>query len=133
MDRTRMYELLAVGTLAMSGVAVGLAIVGAVLQQALGVVASSVCAILFLIPGLGFLGYARHLRTRDAALAHVAAFAGGRASIRIQDLAQELRVPPADAVRILRTAVREGHLRGRFEGSDRFVPEPGAAVKEGAD
>ena len=127
-----MVELLAAGSLALSGVAIALAIAGTALQQALGVVASSLCAILFLVPGLYFLGYARHLRTRDLALAHVAGFAAGRASIQIQDLAQELQVPPADAERILRTAVREGRLRGRFEGSDRFVPEPeGPAPKEG--
>jgi hypothetical protein len=131
-NRRRAYELLAAGTLAISGIAIGLAIAGTVLQQPLGVASSAVCAALFIVPGLYFLGYARRLRTRDVALAHVAAFAAGRGSIRIEDLAEELHVPPAEAERILRTAVREGHLRGRFVAPDRFVAEPaGPATKGG--
>jgi hypothetical protein len=122
-NQRRVYEFLAAGTLALSGVAIVLAVAGTALQAGLGVAASSLCAILFLVPGLYFLGHARALRSRDIALVHVAGLAARRASIRIQDLAEELHVSPVDADRILRTAVREGHLRGRFEGPDRFVAE----------
>lgn len=132
MNRTQAYEILAVLTLAISGVSIFLAIVGTVLQQPVGVAASGLCAVLFLVPGVYFFRYALRLRTRDIALAHVAAFASGRGSIRIEDLAEELHVPPGDAEQILRTAVREGRLRGRFVAPDRFVAEPaGPAAKEG--
>lgn len=134
MNRRRVYELLAAGTLGVSAFAIVLALAGAALQQGLGVAASSLCAVLFLVPGLYFLGYARHLQSRDVALAHVARFAAGREAIRIQDLAEELHVPTTDAEGILQTAVREGYLRGRFEGPDRFVVEASTDVStEGTD
>jgi hypothetical protein len=131
-NRRRLYELLAAGTLGLSGVAIVLAVAGTALQSGLGVAASSLCAILFLVPGLYFLGYARRLQSRDIALAHVAGFAAGRSSFRIQDLAEELRVSPTVAERVLRTALQEGHLRGRFEGSDRFVADAPPPPEEGA-
>ena len=75
------------------------------------------------MPGLYFLGYSRRLSSREIALAHAASFATAREAIRIQELADDLRVPPEDAERILRKAIREGHVRGRFEGVDRFVAD----------
>ena len=122
-NRPIQYERLAVGALAVSGIAAILAVAGAALGQGLGVAASGLCGVLFVVPGLYFLGYSRRLRSRDIALAHVVAFAAAQAGIRIQDLAAELRVPAEDAERILRTAVAEGRVRGRFEGADRFVAE----------
>lgn len=121
MKRRTWYDLLAAATLAMAGVAAVLAFAGAALQQALSVAAASLCAALFLVPGLYFLAYARHLRARDIALAHAAAFATARGTLEPKDLAAELRVPEADAGKILRTAVREGYLRGRFDERGRFV------------
>lgn len=126
------YEALAIGALCVSGLAAVLAVVGTAFQQALSAAASILCSTLFLIPGLYFLGYSRRLRARDVALAHVARFAAGRDAIRIYDLADFLRVSPADAEKLLRTAVREGHLRGRFEDPDRFVVEGGRPEPMGA-
>lgn len=132
MNRSRSYEWLAVATLLVSGIAAILAVAGAALQEELGVAASALCAAAFLVPGLSFLGYARRLRLREAALAQVARFAAGRDTIRIDELAAALGVSSADAERILRTALREGHLRGRFEGPDRFVAERmGPVPREG--
>ena len=122
MNRRTWYELLAAGVLALSLTSAILAAAGAILQQTLGVGASSLCAVAFLVPGLYFLGYSRRLRSRDLALAHTAAFVRSRDAIRIQDLADELQVPPGDADRILRMAVEEGYLEGTFESEDRFVP-----------
>ena len=96
---------------------------GAVLQQLISVAAATLCAFLFLIPGLYFLGYARRLKARNLALVHAAAYATARGTLDIQDLAAELSVSREVATTILRTAVREGHLRGRFDERGRFVAE----------
>ena len=122
MNRRTWYELLAAGVLALSLASAILAAAGAALQQTLGVAASSLCAVAFLVPGLYFLGYSRRLRSRDLALVHTAAFVRSRDAIRIRDLADELQVPPDDADRILRMAIEEGYLEGTFESEDRFVP-----------
>jgi hypothetical protein len=124
-NRRTWYERLAAGVLAVSFVGAVLAAAGAALQQTLGVAASSLCAVAFLVPGLYFLGYSRRLRARDLALAHTAAFVRSHEAIRVQDLADELKVPRADAERILRIAVQEGYLDGTFESGDRFVSEHG--------
>jgi hypothetical protein len=126
-----MYEVLGAATLAIAGGAAVLAAAGAALQQFVGVAAASLCTIVFLVPGLYFVGYSRRLRARDLALAHTAAFVRSRESVRIEDLAEELHVPREDADRILRTAVREGHVRGRFERGDRFVPDRSDAPQTG--
>ena len=131
MNRRALYELLAAGTLGLSGVGVVLAIAGAVFQQVLGVAAASLCAGVLLVPGLSFLVFSRRLASRDLALKHVASFAEGRETMPIQDLADELRVPREDALRILRIAIEEGYLRGRFRGPDTFVAEKDAGREEG--
>jgi hypothetical protein len=127
------YDLVATIALAVGGVAGILAAVGAALNQPLSAAAAAVCAIVFLIPGLYVLGYARGLRARDVALAHTAAFAISRGAFDVQDLASDLSVSKDDAEKILQTAVREGHLRGRFDDRGRFVAEADeAAGPEGA-
>lgn len=132
MNRHRLYEIFGWTTLGVSGMAGGLAVVAAVMQQGLGAAAAALCAFLFLAPGVVVLGFSRRLRARDVALAHTAAFVAARESVRIQDLADELRVPAADAERILQTAIREGHVRGRFEDPDRFVGDrPASPPSEG--
>src|SRR5439155_8367923 len=123
LNRRMLYELLAAGTLGLSGVGVVLAVAGAAFQQVLGVAAASLCAVLLLVPGLFFLAFSRRLASRDLALAHAASFAKGRDSIGIQDLADELQVPRAAALRVLQVAIQEGYLRGTFRGSDTFVAE----------
>lgn len=121
--RTR-YRMLALAALAVSGIAALLAAAGVALGQGLAGAASGLCALLFVVPGLYFLGFSRSLQSRDAALAHVATFAAAQKDIRIEDLAAEMHVTREDAEQILRTAVAEGHVRGRFEGHDRFVADP---------
>ena len=126
MNRRMPYEWVATVTLTMSAMGAVLATAGAILRQTLGALAAALCAFVFVVPGLYLLTYARRLRSRDIALDHAATFVRGRAAIRVQDLAEELRVPREDAERILRVAVQEGFLRGRFEGTDRFVADPDA-------
>jgi hypothetical protein len=121
--RRTWYDLLAATTLAVAGLAAILAIAGAAFQQALSVAAATLCAIVFLIPGLYFFTYAHRLRSRDLALVHTAAFANARGVLEVKELATELAVSPADAEKILRTAIREGHLRGRFDDRGRFVSD----------
>ncbi len=123
MRKRTWYDLLAVVTLGTAGTAAILAVIGAALQRALSVAAASLCAVVFFIPGVYFLGYARRLQTRDLALAHAAAYAHARGTLEIKDLASELGVPDADAKKILQTAVRDGHIRGRFDDRGRFIAE----------
>ena len=132
MNRRTWYELLATASLALAGVGAILAAAGAVLQQVISVAAATLCTLIFLVPGLYFLAYARRLKARDIALAHAAAYATARGTLDLNDLATELSVSGEVATRILRTAVREGHLRGRFDNRGRFVAEtPGP--KSGGD
>jgi len=129
-NRRTLYDLLATTSLAVAGVGGILATAGALLQQVISVAAATVCTLVFLVPGLYFLSYARRLKARDLALAHAAAYATARGTLDVKDLAAELAVSGEVAAKILRTAVREGHLRGRFDESGHFVaetngPDPG--------
>ena len=124
MNRRTLYEVLATISLAVAGVSGILAGAGAVLQQVISVAAATLCAVVFLVPGLYFLAFARRLGSRDLVLAHAAAYAVTRGTLEVSDLAAELSVSDAVAARILQTAVREGHLRGRFDERGRFVAEP---------
>lgn len=133
MNRRTWYELLGTVSLALAGVGAVFAGAGAVLQQVISVAAAALCALVFLVPGLYFLAYARRLKARDLALVHAAAYATARGTLDVKDLATELSVSGEAATRILRTAVREGHLRGRFDERGRFVaetpgPEPGGRL-----
>lgn len=131
MNRRTLYEVLATVSLSVACVAGILAGAGAVLQQVITVAAATLCSFVFLVPGLYFLAYARRLRTRDLALAHAASFAATRGTLEVSDLATELSVSKEEAMKILRTAVREGHLRGRFDERGRFVVEPDEPATEG--
>ena len=131
MNRRTLYEVLATTSLALAVVGGILAGAGAVLQQVISVAAATLCAIVFLVPGLYFLAYSRRLRSRDLALAHAAAYAVTRGTLEVTDLAAELSVSNEVAARILRTAVREGHLRGRFDDRGRFVAEPNGSAPGG--
>jgi len=117
------YEILSVAALAIAGGSAILAVAGAALQRTLSATAASLCAAVFLVPGLFFFAHQRRLGARDLALAHVAALARERGTLDLGDLADELRVSRADAEKLLRTAIREGHLRGAFDHRGRFVAE----------
>lgn len=119
--RRTWYDLLAAATLATAGGAAILAVAGAALRQSLSAAAAALCAFAFLVPGAYFLAYARRLRARDLALVHAAAFAKARGTLDVKDLASELAVSRHDAEKILRTAVREGHLHGRFDDRGQFI------------
>jgi len=115
------YQIVSAATLAVAGGSAILAVAGAALQQTLSATAASLCAAAFLVPGLFFFAYQGRFRARDLALAHVAAFARARGTLRLDELADELHVSPEDAEKVLQTAVREGHLRGSFDERGRFV------------
>src|SRR5438093_1839874 len=104
-DRRTWYELLAAGVLALSLASAILAAAGAALQQTLGVAASSLCAVAFLVPGLYFLGYSRRLRSCDLALVHTAAFVRSRDAILIRHLADELQVTPGVCCRMFLSVI----------------------------
>lgn len=125
------YALLATVTLSFAVAAGILAVVGGILGQGLAAGASLLCAGVLGIPGIYFLGHERRLRARDLALIHAARFAQSRTPLDLDDLATELRVPRADAERILQTAIREGHARGTFDREGRFIPsETGPSERE---
>jgi hypothetical protein len=126
-NRQTWYELVATAALAGAAVAAILAAIGALFFQPLSAGAAGLCAIVFFIPGLYLLAYVRRLRARDMALAHAAAFAASRGAFDPKELAAELAVSKDDAEMILRTALREGRLRGRFDERGRFIAEGNAA------
>lgn len=116
-----LYTYLGVGALAVATGAGLLAGIGIATAQGAAAGAAALCAAAFFVPGLAFANYARTLRLRDEALEHVASLARDAGTIDIERLADELQVPKADAERILRKAVAEGRLGGRFHGDGRFV------------
>ena len=106
------------------GVAVVMAVLGMlalVLSQALAAAAAGLCAVMFFVPGLFFLNYARRLAARDLALAHVAKLAEDRGVTDAEAMGKELEMPTKDAERILRKAIEEGHLAGELDAAGRFV------------
>lgn len=106
------------------GIAVGsasLAGAGAVLGDALAAGASSLCAVLFAVPGLLFLGRVRRIRAREGALAYVGDVGARRGVLRPEELAEEFRIPAQDAERILRKAVLEGYADGDVDDRGTFV------------
>lgn len=127
-----MYADLAAGAIAVAAGAAALAIVGALAGQPTGAGAAALCAAAFLVPGLAFFNYSRRLRMRDAALDHVAVLAKEARVLDMDRLASHLGVSRADAEKILRRAVAEGHLLGRFDREDRFVPDGSACRACGA-
>src|SRR5438128_10230221 len=88
--RQTWYELVATVALAIGGVAGILAAVGAALIQPLSAAAAALCAVVFLVPGLYILGYARGLRARDDALAQTAEYEITLGQFDLQDLASDL-------------------------------------------
>src|SRR2546430_6065115 len=107
MNRRMWYDLLATVSLALAGVGAVLAAAGAVLQQVISVAAATLCTLIFLVPGLYFLAYARRPQARDLALPHAPRFAPARGSPDVQDLAPDRSAAAEVARRTLRTATPE--------------------------
>jgi hypothetical protein len=108
-------------------VAAGLALAGTVTSQTAAAGAAAICAIAFLVPGLALFNYGRLLHLRTMALTHVRDFVEERGAISVDELAAYLSVPRGDADKILRKAIREGHVRGSLDDRGRFISS--AAVR----
>jgi len=104
-----------------AAIAAALALVGVALADPAAAGASALCSVVFLIPGLVFLGRGRYLRIRESVLGRIAALAESRGVVDIEGLAEELTLPREDAERLLRWSVREGRLRGTVDPRGRFV------------
>ena len=124
------YTVLATLSLSMASTAAILAAVGGLLGQTLAASASLLCAGVFGVPGIYFLGHVRRLAARDVALAHAGRFAQSHRVLDTADLASELHVSREDAERILRTAIREGYASGTFDDRGQFVAAESHATKE---
>lgn len=121
MRRRTAYRFLSFFTLAIAVGAAGLAIVAFVLAHIFEAGAAALCAAVFVVPGILFLNQWRRLYARDLALAHAASLAEAAGAIDGKSLAEKLQVPPEDATKILRTAVREGVLQGTVDEEGHFV------------
>ena len=121
MRRETVWRGLTAVSLGVTGVMALLAVLAFVLSQALAAAAAGLCAVVFFVPGLFFLNYARRLAARDLALAHVAKLAEDRGVTDAEAMGKELEMPTKDAERILRKAIEEGHLAGELDAAGRFV------------
>lgn len=123
MRRLSAYRLLTVLTLGAGLTAGVLAVVALGLAHPFEAGAAALCAGVFFVPGLLFLRFWRQLESRELALAHVARLAEERGVAETKILAAELKIPEADAAKILRIAIREGKLRGTIDDGGRFSAE----------
>ncbi|HYM39793.1 MAG TPA: hypothetical protein VEY12_06590 [Thermoplasmata archaeon] len=121
MRQVRLYRILTAFCLWAAGAAAVLMAVALALSRVFEASAAALCAAVFFVPGLLFLRQWRRLHVRELALAHAAKLADDAGVTDGRSLAKELDVPEADATKILRTAVREGHLHGEVDASGRFV------------
>ena len=135
MRRVRLYRILTLFCLWASGAAAVLMVMAIVLSRLFEASAAGLCAALFFIPGLLFFRYWRQLYARDLALAHAAKLAEEAGVTDGKALGAQLEVSEADAAKILRTAIREGHFQGEVDKRGRFVaataprcPACGAAI-----
>lgn len=121
MRRARLYRILTLVCLWAAGAAVVLMAVALALGHIFEASAAALCAAVFFVPGLLFLRYWRRLYVRDVALAHAAKLADEAGVMDGKALGAQLDVPEEDATKILKTAIREGHLRGEVDARGRFV------------
>ncbi len=121
MQRTSIYRVLTLFCLAAAVFAGVLAAVALGLSHGFEAGAAALCALVFVLPGLLFLRHWQRLASRDLALAHAADVAEEAGVADATTLAEKLEVPPADAAKILRIAIREGRLKGEIDRSGRFV------------
>lgn len=121
MRRLFLYRALMLFSLWAAGAAAVLTIVAIGLSRWFEATAAGLCAFAFFLPGLIFLRYWRRLYVRDVALAHAAKVAEEEGVIDAKTLAKKLDVPEADATKILRLAIREGHAKGELDAAGGFV------------
>ncbi len=139
MRRVRVYRILTLFSLWAAGAAIVLMAVALVLDHVAEAAAAVLCATAFFVPGLLFLRYWRQLYARDLALARAAKLADEAGVTDGKRLGIQLKVPEADATKILAIAIREGHLKGEMDPKGRFVsattprcPACGAAAPRSA-
>ena len=121
MRRPAVYRLLTLLCLGAAAAALVLSAAALVLAHAFEATAAALCAATFFIPGVLFLRYWRRLYARELALAHAAALVEAEGVTDSRALGEQLHVPAADAAKILRTAIREGHVVGEIDAREVFV------------
>jgi len=121
MRPTSFYRFLTFLCLGAALTAIALAAVGLGLAHAFEAAAAALCAAVFFVPGILFLRQWRMLASRDLALLRVAELADEAGVTDAKALAEKLEIPEADAAKIVRIAVREGHLQGELDDKGRFV------------
>ena len=121
MRRLSLYRSLALLCLWAAGAATILIIIAFLLSRPFEASAAALCAVVFVVPGLLFLRYWRRLYIRDVALAHAAKVADEEGIVDARTLGRKLKVPEADAMKILTTSIREGHAKGELDERGRYV------------
>ena len=121
MRRVSLYRWLTFLCLVLTAGAGGLAAVALGFAHGFEAAAAALCAAVFLVPGLLFLRYWQRLESRALALVHVAEVAETEGVADARSLAEKLGIPEADVPKIVRTAIREGRLRGEVDPNGRFV------------
>src|SRR3972149_10387317 len=115
MRASTLYRGLGLLSLAVASFAISLAAIAFGLRQITSVLASGLCAVVFLVPALAFSAEVRRIGAREAAFAHVASLTDSRGGMSAEELAAELKIPGADAEKILRKALAEGAIRGAMD------------------
>ncbi len=121
MRRRTVYRWLTLLCLGAAATALVLGAAALLLAHAFESAAAALCAATFFIPGLLFLRYWRRLYARDLALAHAGALAEAEGVTDSKALGEQLHVPAEDAAKILKTAIREGQVRGEMDEHGVFV------------
>ena len=117
----RFYRILAIVCLAIALLMTALAAAAGLLGQTLSAAAAGLCAVVLVVPGVLFLNQAYRLHLRQTAQSHVGMLVEDRGVVDMGALGKDLNVSAEDADRILRRAVREGHVQGDFDKTSRFV------------
>lgn len=121
MERNSFYRVLTFATLGTAATAGVLAGVALGLSHGFEAGAAGLCALVFAVPGLLFFRFSQRLASRDLALTHAANVAEEAGVADPEALGKALDVPPADATKIVRIAIREGRLKGEVDSAGRFV------------
>lgn len=121
MRRLSLYRGLTLLCLWAAGAAAVLTAVAFTLSHVFEASAAALCAAVFFVPGLVFLRYWRRLYARDVALAHAAEVAEEEGVVDAKTLGKKLDLPEADATKVLRLALQEGHAKGELDDRGGFV------------